>query len=462
MAAATLELDEIQGNILAGFKSDFAGFLLFTLSGEAQMARAWLADVIADVSTTDEVQTFNDLFRLRRSLGEELPQASWMNLALTQSGLRALGVGETDLDQMPQEFQQGMRARAELIGDTGNNAPESWPNGLGSASIHALMIIAADDAGERNAKVVEYVRRARAHGATCVLSQSGRKRRDMPGYEHFGYRDGISQPAVAGFDGPPKPGQVQPGEFVLGYPREPETGNAPAVVESDSNPSWLANGSFLVFRRLRQDVRAFDEFVRDAAGDPANEELFRAKVVGRYRSGAPLMSPGNASEDQTVAGAGAAAADPNDFTYGGDPSGDVVPRAAHIRKTYPRDQPLPGDNAQRRRILRRGIPFGEPYASTAPADSHNGATAERGLCFVCYQRSIADQFEHVQREWMNTDSYPEANDGIDPVSAAEANRYWRMSAADTPIELATWVWTTAGEYFFAPSIAAMKQFARVG
>ena len=468
MAARELELDEIQGNILAGFKNEYITFLFIELSANARKARAWLTDVIADVATTTEVKNFNDAFRLASHSGADLPKASWLNLALTQRGLRALGVDDAELDQLPEEFQQGMRARAELIGDTGDDAPKNWPDCLGSASIHALMIVADDDAATRNIRCSEFLERARTHGATLVLRQDGMRRRDLRNHEHFGYRDGISQPAVVGFTDDRRLGQVcvQPGEFVLGYPGEPAPPGSAALDPLNPNPSWLRNGSFLVFRRLAQDVAGFHTFVRRAAGDAKmSRELFRAKLVGRYRSGASLVGRNQSRVDPGSKNSALLESNAiDDFGYADDPGGTDVPRAAHIRKTNPRDQPLPKDDMRRRRILRRGIPFGEPFQSKA-ADKGRYGRFDRGMCFVCYQRSIADQFEHIQREWMNTDSHPQVDDGIDPLSTrGPEGRYCAVpGAVGSPIQLGDmWVKTTAGEYFFAPSIAAMKHFARVG
>src|SRR6266498_1935905 len=192
-----LDLNEIQGNILAGFNKDFASFLFFELPEQAQ-ARAWLHGLVGQVATTEEVQQFNDLFRAirGRSGREGVVEATWMNLAFTYEGLRALGVGLGELGQFPEEFRQGMRQRAREIGDIGDNHPSRWPNGLGTATIHALMIVAADSIEDRDREVTHFVRHAARHGATLVFQQDGMTRSDAPGHEHFGFKDGISQPGI--------------------------------------------------------------------------------------------------------------------------------------------------------------------------------------------------------------------------------------------------------------------------
>jgi hypothetical protein len=153
-----------------------------------------------------------------------------------------------------------------------------------------------------------------------------------------------------------------------------------------------------------------------------SEDLLGAKLVGRYRSGAPLEGAQDAAVDP-------AETDPtavddehiNNFDYqAADSDGSHVPRAAHIRKAYPRDQQPPGESeVERRRILRRGIPFGESFHRGGRPNSRFASAAQfphdRGLCFVCYQSSIADQFEFIQSRWVNTDSFPDNGDGLDPV-----------------------------------------------
>jgi Dyp-type peroxidase family len=467
-----IELDEIQGNILAGFNKDHASFLLFELPAP-RAARRWLAEIVDEVATTKEVKAFNDLFRQVRARHHEREtiKATWMNLAFTFTGLMALGVDEDDLRQLPVEYREGMRARATEIGDNGDNAPANWPANLGRSRIDVVMIVAADSGADRNDEVAHFARHAARHDLRLVYQQDGMTRRDAPGHEHFGFKDGVSQPGIAGFTDDPIPGQdlVAAGEFVLGYPRQAAPPGQPPAGPSPQ-PAWLENGSYLVFRRLTQDVAGFQDFIRQTAStEHLSEDLLGAKLVGRYRSGAPLEGARNSAVDP-------ADADPsvvddahiNDFDYQeNDPDGAYVPRAAHIRKTYPRDQRPPGeDEAQRRRIIRRGIPFGQSFHRGGRPHSPFAADAafphDRGLCFACYQRSIADQFELIQSSWVNADSVPQPADGVDAIisQAADRRQIAIPGTPRTPLRLARqWVRTTGGEYFFAPSITALHQLA---
>jgi Dyp-type peroxidase family len=383
-----VQTSEIQGNVVPGFNKDYASYLVLELAKSREAARAWLAGVAGEVATAKEVGDFNDLFsRIRRRRDREgTLEATWMNLAFTHTGLAGLGV--EGLDRLPEEFRQGMRARAAELGDTGANDPGKWPDGLGEAPIHALMIVAADTLSDREFEVAHFLRDAAEHGLRLILRQDGMTRRDAPGFEHFGWRDGLSQPDV----------RAAPGEFILG---------------DEKGPDWLENGSYLVFRRLSQDVGGFRGFLEQTAEqERMSTDLRGAKVVGRYWSGAPLVGAQNAPSDPGVEDLARA----NEFDYSRDPKGVQVPHSAHIRLAYGRDEASAG-----RRIVRRGIPYGPSY--------HHGPEYDRGLCFVCYQRSIADQFEFVQRALFGESG-------------------------------ARWVRTTGGEYFFAPSISALRRFSR--
>jgi Dyp-type peroxidase family len=474
---AALDLKEIQGNVVAGFNKDDISFLFLVLPDDQTEARAWLAELVGQVATAEEVKQFNDLFRaIRRRRGdrEGVVEAAWMNLAFTHEGLGKLGVSDSDLGQFPEEFREGMRRRNQTIGDVGENDPERWPNDLGTRTVHALMIVAADSIEDRNREVLYFVRHAASHGVSLVFQQDGMTRSDAPGYEHFGFRDGVSQPGIRGLltssypgdsvdDSPPQD-VVAGGEFVLGYPRErpPDGAGNPLSPQ----PGWTRNGSYLVFRRLRQDVKGFWDFLTaEAAKRNLSVDLFGAKLVGRYRSGAPLVGAGDAREDPGTTNPEVLHKDRiNAFGYVDDPDGTQVPRAAHIRKTYPRDQQAAvGELRERPRIIRRGIPFGQSFRHGTPPDSPFGADPafpdDRGLCFVCYQRSIRDQFERIQCTWMNQEAVPEPGDGVDPVAAqASAERKLRIpGTADDPVHLPKqWVTTTGGEYFFSPSISALE------
>ncbi|MER9001370.1 Dyp-type peroxidase [Mesorhizobium australicum] len=292
------------------------------------------------------------------------------------------------------------------------------------------------------------------------LGRTGAPGSFPPGREHFGFKDGVSQPAVRGrlspgigdylaprdgsspagttieFASPGRP-LICPGEFVLGYPRQSVASGrnaaAPWPLGNQANdvvvgvppigPLWARNGSFLVYRRLNQDVPAFNRFLSRTARELSSRpeysgltpEHFGAMVVGRWRSGAPLLRA-SAKDDERLARTLGANNDFDFLSAGtaadgfppaiGDPSGELCPAASHIRKVNPRalatDQG--GEvNSLIRRILRRGIPFGDPLPIASEVDPADG---DRGLLFLGYQASIRDQFEFLQSFWANDEGKP--------------------------------------------------------
>jgi Dyp-type peroxidase family len=348
----------------------------------------------------------------------------------------------------------------------------------------------------------------------------------LAGHEHFGFLDGVSQPGLRGRysshwhdvltprqnpDDPDqgKPGQdlLWPGEFVFGYPgqaadRPVEEPGPDPMTDGAGNPVaplWAEDGSFLVFRRLRQDVHAFHAFLHDQAAElGVTPAALGARLVGRWASGAPTMRAPDA-DNPNLGGDDCAN---NDFEYQdeteptrnrrgldqcadkthpaspGDETGDRCPFAAHIRKTHPRDdvpqnrieddpdegrRRLREPDTQTHRLLRRGIPFGPSSSSTPEAPVDDGL--DRGLLFMAYMTSIVDQFEFVTKRWVNDPDFKEPGTGVDPIlgqsQAADGSRQRtfkvRIGGVDRQLTAPDdWVIPTGGGYFFAPSISALR------
>lgn len=516
-----LDVHEIQGNILTGFNKDHQ--LLIALSiRDKQAAKAWLSRLAPHISSLFEVWQFNQLFRAkRRRLGHDPTGliATWVNIAFSHDGISKLA-SLSDADSVPDEaFRQGLPGRAGNLGDVpvvdGETVSARWVVGSDGHVPDILLVIASDDVTqlERVAAQLCPGMGDLAGAPEIIWKELGETRSDLPGHEHFGFKDGVSQPAIRGLisrspdiylservlEDPPdgevafaSPGVplVWPGEFVFGYPsnnRSDATTVTPLPL-----PSWIRNGSLLVFRRLRQDVAAFHGFLHAAAsalaGTPdfpgMEPEHLGAMLVGRWASGAPIArSP---SEDNTEL-----AKDPfsvNDFLFtadtnppsfkpgysrtasfpraAADPLGIVCPRPAHIRKVNPRDQDSDkGDefDTLTRRILRRGIPFGKPLASPPGGQLPTDDGIVRGLHFLCYQTSITEQFELLQTDWANSAENPKPY-GHDMIIGQPPNdqREVRLITAAGGIQNIqtnrTFVTMTGGGYFFAPSISAVGQF----
>ena len=300
-----------------------------------------------------------------------------------------------------------MAARAEMLGDAGAHAPEHWVGGLASPDLHAIVILFARDEAEHDRCVL---------GAWKAHRQLPRRRgplRARPsrlppfGYahEHFGYRDRLSEPTIEGNGVEPTPGSgepLKPGEFILGYPDEY------GFIADSPRPEILArNGSFMAYRRLEQHVGKFREFLRQHGDTPEEQELIAAKLMGRWRSGAPLVLAPERDDPEL----GADAQRNNDFTYKEmDPHGYAAPLGSHIRRMNPRDT---GHNMNRRRMIRRGAPYGPPLPEGAPEDG-----VERGVAAFVICASLIRQFEFAQNVWINDRNFSELGNERDPIIGA--------------------------------------------
>jgi Dyp-type peroxidase family len=372
---------------------------------------------------------------------------AWLTVSLTYEGLRALNVPQQSLDSFPAEFKAGMAARAALLGDTGDNAPENWEKPWGSRDVHIALAAIAPDASR----------------LSVLLGEIETSRRDLPDIaeiwrqdcyslpterEAFGFKDGISHPAIEGSGIPgsnPKEPPFNAGEFVLGYLNELD------VMPPAPTPDVLGrNGTYVVFRKLHQDVAAFRRYLRANAKDAADEELLAAKFVGRWRSGAPL----SLSPDRDDPALGADAARNNDFLYqDDDPRGIKCPIGSHIRRMNPRDAVVTGD-VRLHRMIRRGTNYGPQLGEGIMEDDG----ADRGLCFVFVGASLTRQFEFVQTQWVNDGRFIAAPAERDPLVGAGSCPF---TVPTRPIRrrlqgLPRFVTTRGGEYGFAPSLSALR------
>lgn len=516
-----LEVDQIQGNILAGFNKDHQT-LIFLDIHDSRKFKLWLRAITPFIATTEEVLQFNRLFKLirsRRKVESRAVLSTWFNIAFSFEGLRAL---DKDADKFrDRAFKEGLAKRSRSLNDpvAGPGSPKQWLIGGENNEPDVLMILASDSLEEMAFAIrrveswvyegADWDGKLIPSGAAIVFKQKGATLPSpLTGHEHFGFLDGVSQPGVRGTagntrelitprqnpadSGQGKPGQdcLWPGEFVFGYPgQDPKDAAKKGKVKTEG-PSWSKNGSFLVFRRLRQDVPAFREFLKSEGNRlKLGPELLGAKCIGRWASGAPIERATNAdnlkmSRDDCAnnafdfqeatpkppkPGPGQCHdAFPNSLAKE-DRDGLVCPFAGHIRKAYPRDdqssdprnRPLPNEaDTETHRLMRRGIPFGDPYDPTVIPDDGN-----RGLLFLAYQTSIENQFEFVTKNWMNNPDFKDPGSGHDPilgqtVRTGNHERFFSVKLPNgekqtIPLEK-DWVIPTGGGYFFSPSIHALE------
>jgi Dyp-type peroxidase family len=434
-----LELDDIQHFLLTRPRALAAryGFLTFRRSDDA---RAWLSGIV-------------DRVGCGRAIASGGPtDARWVTVAFTWNGLRALGVDRASLETFPDEFRQGMAGRAAILGDTGANHPRHWIGGLDSPDLHAIVILFAGDVAERERCVREHQQYAAQFPGVEVLSTLDLEATPPFDYahDHFGYRDRMSQPEIEGMGITPTPGSgapIKPGEFFLGYPDE--NGDLSPLPQ----PEILTrNGSYLAYRRLEEHVGAFRDFLRENGATPHEQELVAAKLMGRWRSGAPLVLAPTKDDPEL-------AADPqrnNNFDYGTmDPHGYAVPLGSHIRRMNPRDTAV---NMNRRRMIRRGGTYGPPLPDGAADDG-----VERGIAAFVGCASLVRQFEFAQNVWANDKTFHNLGNERDPFIGTQDGSY-DMTIPKRPIRkkikgLPAFTTVKGGAYFFLPGIRALRFLA---
>ena len=371
---------------------------------------------------------------------------TWVSASLTYEGLKALGVPQQSLDSFSWEFREGMAARAKELGDVGDSAPENWESPLGTSDVHVVIVAVSPNA--------EQLEAALAPARTTYQSMDGIKAiwrqncHALPGdKEPFGFRDGISHPAIEGSGIPgtnPKEQPLRAGEFVLGYPDE--LGGI-----QKTEPELLGrNGTYVVFRKLHQRVADFRRYLNASSKGPQEEELLAAKMMGRWRSGAPLsLCPFH--DDPEIG------ADPrrnNDFLFeADDPAGLKTPGGSHIRRTNPRDAAVAGV-VRIHRMIRRGTAYG-PLLPEGILDDDG---ADRGLMFAFVGAHIGRQFEFVQSQWINDGVFFGAGDDKDPIiGSGDINFTLPRKPVRRRLQgIPNFVVTRGGEYCFMPGLRALR------
>ena len=436
-----LENEDIQ-HILLTRTPALTGQYKFLSFRNAMSARVWLSAILETVQSAAEVQASVD------------QNKRWVTVAFTWNGLRALGVDEASLATFPDEFKQGMAARAEILGDTGENHPDNWVGGLARTDLHAIAILFARDAAERARCHTEHEKLIAQCKGVEVLSTLDLEATPPFDYEHdhFGYRDRLSQPVIEGTGEKPTPGSglpLKPGEFILGYPDE---GGPPANLPQ---PRILShNGSYMAYRRLQEHVGRFRDFLRRHGQTPEEQELVAAKLMGRWRSGAPLVL----APDKDDPALGDDLKRNNDFNYKHtDPHGYAVPLGAHIRRMNPRDTAA---NMNRRRMIRRGATYGPHLPEDAPEDG-----VERGIAAFVICASLIRQFEFAQNVWANDRNFHELGNERDPIIGTQDGTL-EYKIPKRPIRkkitgLPAFTTLRGGAYFFLPGIKALGYLAAV-
>jgi Dyp-type peroxidase family len=486
-------LADIQGFITSGFGHLAHATYLFVEFREARAARQWLGMVLPAITTSSPWPVL--------PTGEKLKPELVVNIGVTADGLAALGVPSPVRCTFPVEFQEGIARdhRSRILGDTEESDPAAWEvGGTRQPPIHAVVILHAESATRLDAACD--AQRALVDATSGVVELPGSRQagyRPDGDYEPFGFHDGVAQPSIGGISGHGTP----TGEFILGYPNHygivPPSPVVPAQFDSRGllptldNPHHAplslrdlgVNGSFVVYRKLQQDVAGFWQFLeretmRAGGGvDTARMVWLASRLVGRWPSGAPLVLAPHRDDPGL--------ADRNDFLYRTDADGLSCPLGAHIRRTNPRDdlKPYPAAESlsmsEAHRLLRRARVYGpalfDPGVLADPGSAACLAAIRgladdgraRGIHFFCVNASIRSQFEFVQQTWCNSPRFGGLNDNKDPVTGDNDRTGQPSSCMTIPgqplprrtLPLPRFVTVKAGAYLFMPSIRALRFLA---
>jgi Dyp-type peroxidase family len=450
-----MQLDDIQGNILRAYGFPFARYEVIRVNDRAAARR--LLDRVLERGLITSAAAWDP---------EAKPSAT-LNVFFSWPGLAALALPAASLASFPEEFRTGMAGRAAHLGDTGASAPEHWEFGNDPDRNHIFFAVYGRTLADRDGMLQTLRDELAAAGPAVEITHHIDAAKLPNRREHFGFVDGIGQPAIEGSGAPVFPGEgtLQPdgtwaplraGEFVLGVPGE--TGFAVPMPAPDV---LGRNGSFLVYRKLQQHVARFRVFLANEAqrlygeATPAAIERLAAKLVGRWPSGCPLPSA-PAADDPLLA---ADRERSNAFGYAADPNGVACPYGSHIRRMNPRDGRTGGALARTHRIVRRGLPYG-PWLEGTTDDGE-----ARGVAFMAINTSLRHQFEFLQREWLNNGEFAQlsARD-VDPLAGSpRAGSRFRIPTGEgrpqNLFDLPEFVTLRGGGYYFIPGLRALRFIA---
>jgi Dyp-type peroxidase family len=476
MRPLTLDLNDIQGDVLIGLQKDAENFIFFKIVDVAAFKGLLKGHVLRRITSSEKVNQREQVIRRHKILGRRVGESfRGLNLGFTKDGITQLI--RANRPRLDPSFEKGAD-HPDTTATLHDPLKSRWLAKFVSDRIDGVFLITGPD---RSSVLFHSNELLRILGSSIrvIYSEAGTTRPGAErGREHFGFLDGISQPGIRGLtqrsnpiykpdEGLPGQDLIWAGEFVFGYP-----GQHPQHPTKEGSPPpmaapWMHNGSFMVFRRIEQKVLEFRRFVAEQAArlgmDP---HLLAARMVGRWKSGAPLeLAP--LRDDPRL---GHDDGRNNAFEYRDDRFQQKCPYAAHTRKVYPRDDEGDEAEARRHRIIRAGIPFGPEVAPAETTTSHS-----RGLMFVCYQTSIERQFEYIQRQandpgFVSGKRRPDGWDvrpGYDPIiGQAPGNGIREMdepypnypagSRRTTLTIPKQFVELTAAAYFFMPSITALR------
>ena len=469
----TVNFNDVQGFIKRGYDDlRFSNILLLRIE-DAGKAKRWLAALLPNISRA-------------AVKGKELE----INIAFTYLGFEALGLTKLLRTPFSREFEEGMseESRSRLLGDydkkTNRSRVDDWDwrdteGPEGRQAVHIMLLVY----GKQKHLVETFCSELNLcyddHGLSQVRLLLTNELKDRR--EHFGFRDGLSQPFIAEFASSEKAtsqannqhNTIALGEFLLGYPNQyGKVTEVPKVKkESGGEIEFGHNGTYLVMRQLEQEVKEFWEYMekcsRNADGTTNMEACITlaAKMVGRWPNGAPLVNSPRFNDPQDDDG--------KEFLFQFDKKENFgkCPLGAHIARVNPRDS-LDKDLdesfrvANHHRLLRRGRSYGQPFITSMKPDElfakANNEQEERGLHFICLNANISRQFEFVQNTWINNTKFHGLYDDADPIAGTNECSF---TLPERPVSryltgIPAFVRVRGGGYFFMPSISALEFLAK--
>jgi Dyp-type peroxidase family len=507
MSDTSVQWGNVQALVMSSFPAlPHAAYMLFRFheAGPSPQSRAWLgklcdrtanalggeaAEAAAEAESRQAQAPIYvaDLVHLKALKNRRrMPRDVWAaNVAFTRSGLAALGASEAELGRFSDEFREGMAPprtsdgqpgrRSSLLGDFGASSPAHWRwGGWSGGSFDGMLLLYARTPASLRRLVDTEIRAMR--GAACPLwcrpkanecARVERGRLNSDGVGHFGLKDGISQPVIAGTprvaDMPPAlqaVSVVAAGEFILGY-----KDTRGAIVRYDDltvpgSRDLALNGTYLAVRQLEQNVKGFRSFVRTAArvafGSDGRRSVNRltSKLLGRSPDGEPLVPPPEGCQDESQR--------LNGFRYDAeDRDGLACPLGSHVRRANPRDMVGPDrETALRLSRMHRLVRRGRSYGPRRRGDGKWPPGAERGIFFISVCSSLAGQFELVQHSWINNPSFKDLAE-VDPLSHVPGGTITIQSRPGNIrlLRPEPFVRVRGGAYFFMPGINAMRELA---
>ncbi len=469
-----LELNDIQGYVIRGYSDMlYSRFVLLEVK-DPKAACGWLGQLWPEL-TNAEPTPF------------EAPRKDTrLNIAFTADGLVHLGLKRDNLKAFCAPFREGMVTphRTRLMGDFDSSDPLLWRWGApNNDKMHIVLLVFGKD---ENTCINYYEKLKSAYTANGLQETKYLDGKTLPeNKEHFGFRDGISQPVIKGSGRVGSPDNtVNPGEFILGYknnynvyPDSPvidheqgEWNLLPPDTDGSGKKDIGRNGTYLVIRQLQQDVDAFWTYMNDNSknddGTLNTDESVKlaSKMIGRWPNGAPVtLFP---DKDPVLIN------DFNDFGYAkNDKDGLKCPFGSHIRRSNPRDNFEDNKRKEslllsnRHRIIRRGRMYGETHVGSPTNKTPNG---EVGIIFNCFNADINRQFEFIQFAWLNYPMNKQQYNDPDPVLGAkektEPGEQQNFTIQACPVNktvkgLPRFITIKGGGYFFFPAVSVVRFLA---